>query len=896
MTALRDIYFWAVCAALFWLPGALLARWSRLFRSRIGPGEQILPAFLLSAGIYGVVYMVSMATRPTLAFASTLWAAVVILLAAGAVVEARLRRRQAAPPAGTETAPSARPAPKAARSEGSPPQETGPGRTSGTATSIIPAAPASRGSWIPVALVLLFGFVAMLIQGGNLGSIHDSLDFASFVNRMLLTGRIDLVTGAFRDIAGLAPDPRRGSFHLAAALLCRFSGFSAVEMWRTFPSFLVPLALWVFYAAFRRILGSAPAALASLLWFVAATFFTGDHFINNLAYASRLGWVYSWVGLWAVALYVDQDRQDHTPPADWRPRPDPGRRDAWFSLGLAMLGAPILVGIHVLSAAQYLISLGTLAWAWSLLKHEPRSVRRNLFRLPFGAVIALLPFLAIKLWHSYSAANPIFDHPQGLLYLKGAWPVLTPVILANWFHWPGLLAILVSFGLWRWFRYRRDRAFLAASMLVPLLIVLNPVVVKVLEKGHAHSLLFRVILVAPWFQVLGSTTVESVARLRQRKALRSVAAAVLFLALGAGAIYLHGAAAVRAWKTPEQKLAAWREPAPELRALDFLQTTVREPAVVLSDPITSYAVPAYTRHFAVTSLHQHSSPADGRSLERIHDAQTVLSAYVPLSETLRILRKYQVGYLLLNQSFPMYQAQYATFIHAAAFPEQRAKFLERPSIFEKIYDSDRVFIFRFHDPGPEFAGDGLDLPNPYEVMPPEAGDDRPRSELAAALGGPDLPIPDVGGLELITAMPDSASYARGSHLVLWTWWRRTNDPYGLPVEAFARVEAPWPDRMFSNPVLGRLWRMWYEARHHVTYRFGREFEPLASNLPPFLWPSGAVYKEGLYMSVPGWAIPGDYTIRVKLDRIPFTPNLVLSDLFRLNDSLEGDPVAHIRVR
>jgi hypothetical protein len=56
-----------------------------------------------------------------------------------------------------------------------------------------------------------------------------------------------------------------------------------------------------------------------------------------------------------------------------------------------------------------------------------------------------------------------------------------------------------------------------------------------------------------------------------------------------------------------------------------------------------------------------------------------------------------------------------------------------------------------------------------------------------------------------------------------------------------------------------------------------------------------VYKAPIYVPVPPQAAAGTYTVRVRPYEVPFSPNLYLTDLFRLRDSLDGRPVQAVIV-
>lgn len=853
MSLAQYALFWVVCLTLFLVPGALLARRFALLWSRLGHGEKLLPAFLLSAAIYGLAYLVALALRPTLTFAIAVWSAILLALLIWNLAAGGRDRR-------------------AAQRDGTSRQE----------------APGGRYSWLWSLPVLLFGWVAMLANGGRLEFVHDSLDFAAYVNRIVLTDAIDITSGAFAQSAEMPADPRRGAFHLAAAVLCRVSGASATEMWRAFPSFLVPLALWTFYASFRRLLSSAPAALAALVFFAAATFCSGQYFMNNLAYASRLGWVYSWIGLWGVALFLDAPR--------------PQRRAA---LVLAIGCAPILVGIHVLSAAQYLVWLGAFCWTWALSRVETPSKRQTLTLLPVAALLALLPFLALKVARSYSVANPLFDHPQGLLYLTDNWVAMEPLLLMRWFSGLGMLGILLAIPLLWSFRRSRARAFLVGSTLVPFLILFNPLAMRAIEAVHGHSLVYRLMLVVPYFQVLGWMSVWAGRKLFGGSRKRSpsiVGRSVRFVAPLLLLLVLAGLLVDRVRECPhtrsfyDESRAGSREMPALNAALVFLDREIPQPQVVLSDPVTSYALPAYSHHYAMTSFGQHTSPSDPRTLERIRDSQAVLNAFVPLDETLSLLRKYSAGYILLNQSFTGGETHFTTVFSPSTYPAQLEKFARYPDIFERIYDRDKVLVFRFHDPGETTPG-LEEPPNPFVVLKSEDAENTTREGLALGLGVDLYEGSSVGGVELLgVSLDTTAVVARGSLLEVTTYWRRTHEPIRLPVVAFVRLETTFPNRHFEGPLYGRVYRKWYERSHEATFRFGREQGPLASEFPAFLWETGAVYHAPLFVRIPLHAQWGRYTVRIKLVETAAAPNLRLGDLFTLHDSLDGPVVGHIRIR
>lgn len=849
--------FWFSSAALLLLPGALLAWLFPALGPRLSPGERVLPAALLSAGYLGLVWSVSLAIRPTIEFALGVWLGGTVVLGILALFSHRRRGKRVFP-----------------RLE----------------------AASGKGAVLLTCIFILLAEVAVFREGGSLGYIHDSLDFVAFVRRMLESGRIDLVSAAYADTEALGADPRRGAFHLGMALVCLSSGVDPVTMWRVLPTFLVPLALWIFFVTTRRLFGSGVIGAAAVFFLAGIKIFESEGFLLNLAYASRLGWVYSWIGIWAVALFLDAERTDKSPPSDWTEWNPSKRLASRAVVGLAVAGAPILVGVHVLSAVQYLVGLGAFCWTWMFSRREPRPVRRWLLLLPLLGAAALLPALLIKMAGSYSAENPIFDHPQGLLYLWDGAAVLAPGHLSAWLGWPGLLGILLVIPLAPRMLEQRGFAYLVGSTVVAALILLNPLAVGVIEKAKAHSVLFRVLLIVPFFQTLGLYLVWAIRRLRDERTWRRWVLPVLFLLLTATISTLHMRQAIAFFQVPEHRRGPWLESQPLLRALEFLHESEAEPQVVVADPMTSYQIPAYTRHYAIAPFNQHSSPADDRAVERIYDVQAVLSPYVSAERTDDILSRYEADFVLLNHSYPRYVKFYYTYIETQVFPEERAKFERRPDHFERIYDREGIVIFRVLHPAPTATlGAEPETRTPFQVLSAAEAAGQSAEVLARRLGIDPVILPPVGGLELIGVVWDTTRFVTGDYVKVKSYWRRNGPPMVLPVEAFFRLEAQFPNDHFLNPWYGKPYRRYFEKTNGVTYRFGRMHAPLEGIFPPPLWDEGAVYWSEYALPIPRHAVPGEYEVGVKLMELPYSPNYRLTDYLRVRDSLEGTPIRTITI-
>jgi hypothetical protein len=83
------------------------------------------------------------------------------------------------------------------------------------------------------------------------------------------------------------------------------------------------------------------------------------------------------------------------------------------------------------------------------------------------------------------------------------------------------------------------------------------------------------------------------------------------------------------------------------KALDQVSS---EPIVVLSDPRTSYAIPALTKHYVVLNKPSHGSRDD--IVTRFADTRSLLSSSVQTRAAAEdVLRRYDVDYILVNKSW-----------------------------------------------------------------------------------------------------------------------------------------------------------------------------------------------------------------------------------------------------
>jgi hypothetical protein len=838
---------WVACAALFLLPGALAARPIPVLWNRISPGERLLPAFLLSAGYLGVVWVAALLFRPTVEFSLRAWVAGAGLLAVWSIVGPPRRLRPAAVP-----------------------------------RRLAPPGPAGSGLWALPILALVW--IPIFQLGGGLGQNQDSLELVAFIQRALDTGRIVFAAPIDPTAAGMPPDPRVGAWQLGLTLLARATHLSPVDVWRGLPAFLVPLSLWIFHAMIRRLLESSAVAFTSLAVLAAALLYKAGGFLDNLALPGRVGWVLSWIALWAVALFLDCDRADKTPPPNWSPRRaipgrGPSRPVGTGALGLAVVAAAILVAIDLLSAFQTIVALAAFCWTWSLSSVEPQPLRRWLRRIPVLATAIVLPLAALRTLYSPWTGNPLHDQVEPLLFLWKQMAIPDPRYVLPWLGGSGLLGAVLAIPMLPRARERRDFAYIAGTTIAAALL-LNPLGIWVLAHFHADTFVSRVLLLVPGWIVLGFFLVWAF-RAFLREGFRPMSlVALLVLVVVAIPVLRDGSKAVRFARSPQRFRASWLETQPLLRALGYLDARLDHPVLLASDPVTSYQISAFTRNQVLTPYDLHSSPSDARAIERIHDAAAILNPYVSMEETVRLLRKHHAEYVVLNQSFPRRIRTYATYSSPINRPAEREKFLERPDLFQDLYGREQIWIFRFHDPE-DGAGseEAEETPNPFRLLTREEAGTRSASEIARALGARPVRLPPVGGLEIVGVYFDSSRTRPGENLRIISYWRRTGEPMIRPVEAYYRAELPLPDPFGGHSLLGELIRRLRRRPGQPVSWFGGPRQPLEDFFPPYLWEPGAIYWDEDILPIPREARPGLYTVRVLLRERPYAWRPALSQSF-----------------
>jgi hypothetical protein len=306
--------------------------------------------------------------------------------------------------------------------------------------------------------------------------------------------------------------------------------------------------------------------------------------------------------------------------------------------------------------------------------------------------VLALPYLLFRARQAYGPQNPIHTEPQGLLYLTKKLYTVDPQAIWTW-HGAWLLVALCAVP-WFWSRRKTSAGALYLAVVTPcvLLLVLNPLVLPFIH-GKLGYLVMRFIWIAPVSPAV-ATVLTRVAEVfvRERGRRRAWAGAALALTVVLLAPALGQAMTLLTQRGSLRVGGGGRSAAPWSDLLAFLAGRP-DLAVLASDPVTSYSIPAYSGRQVMAFNDQHSSPNDPRGLTRILDARAVLSPYVGLRRTLEILRAYGVDAVVLNARFDRPVATDYWSMRPADEAATRAKFESRPDLFQPVFAHDRAYVY-----------------------------------------------------------------------------------------------------------------------------------------------------------------------------------------------------------
>jgi hypothetical protein len=553
----------------------------------------------------------------------------------------------------------------------------------------------------------------------------------------------------------------------------------------------------------------------------------------------------------------------------------PGSRIAAVLIALGAVAA------HVFAAIHLAVTLGALLVGMLIRDRGVGPAVRRLFVTAAAIGLACLPYIAWRARQAYGPVNPIHTETQGLLSLRDGVRVVMPGVLWDWLGDLWLLFPLAWIPLWRSGRRNPAALFVLTSSLAVALMIFDPPVVAALEPRIGY-LLMRLVWLVPVSVLLAWWLPELVERVRHdRGRPRFLAAAalgftavLLSIAVKDGASVVLHPDRVRAAERIED-IGRWRA------ALTRFDRALPPGQVVLADPATSYAIPAFTRSYVVTLADQHSSPNDSLALRRILDARDALDPYGTWERTREVIARHGVSLVMINENFldtPPFDYWAPSREWAA---RARARFEREPAAFESVFRDDGITVFQVHGGALAALRGGVPHPQVQAYDPAHA-------PIARRLG-PGLPV-----LQDLRLLPRLA--APGDTVVGVAEWRVLEPLAAGSYRVMVRFDRSLPAGFEPPHAVDKPLRKLVEHLRGERYRFRSDHLPTNGAYGVDLWSPGEMVRDTFVVGVPADAAPGDYRVRVQMVRSPHYPNLRLSDYFSDEDQYSGVAMGVFRVQ
>ena len=739
---------------------------------------------------------------------------------------------------------------------------------------------------IALAFVLLAGLLAAL-HAARLGApmtyLTDSPDHIGTIRRMLEHRTLFPADAFFRGAGTAGVDPRKFLWHGEVALITRLAEVEPMIAWRNLPILLSPLL--ILNAAAFGMLVSGPAGAAIAAWMMLLTYggSLAGTALRESVFAAKLADQLSLAA--TVALVADLATRS--------------RISRLSVIGIA-LGA---VAAHVFAAFQLALVAVALAIGLAFRDRGWSPALRRLAGTALAIGAAMLPFVLWQVLRTPPAVNPIHTAPQGLLTLWDRTRVVSPGVLWDWMGPAWLLIPILVPRVWRAARPRDERmarpdaaedgsatgaaaslaalAVLTTSAAVATMLFLPPIV-SALEP-HVGYLLMRIV----WMTPLAAFTACALPRILEQARTgigRVRRLAIAELTLVAALIAPAVLDAVRVMRDANAIAAdeARRSPMLWQVDLDWLDRHLPAGSVVLSDPLTSYAVPMLTREHVVTLLDQHSSPSDPYAVRRLLDARDALDPFGDWSRLREVVARYGVETIVLNRRFT--EAPVLSYWAPGAhwFDAARARLERAGPAFERIYARSDFAIYRVHRAA---LGSPLPAPSPRPFV-----SHAPREvQGIARRSAPGMP----GFIALALAPRIAAPGDTVRGVIVWRALAR------LPAGSYqvaVRFDRALPGEFTPPGWIAKPVRKLIERLRRERYRFRADHLPVEGQYGVDLWTPDEAVRDSFSFVVPADVADGDYRVGVRMLSQPQYPNFRLSDYFMDEDSYSGLVVGLFGVR
>jgi len=720
-------------------------------------------------------------------------------------------------------------------------------------------APAARERVARIALVGLIVLLgsAVLVGGPPMEFNRDTLDYIAYTNEVATTGEAFPITEFYRDPGADGADLRKGLLHAWFGAARAWLGVDTVYLFAWLAALLLAAAAVIVYGATRRIFDDAfTAALAAILFLLCYDGGPSSDLIRSWFYPSRFGLTV----LLAISAAVVQLYR---------------RPTATGTIACALL-AFTAVAVHIQYAVLVpFVVLIVLLWKTCAPRTSWAGHIRALAVPALAVAAGILPYGAYRYVSAYQASE-LHTQVQGAVFVLGDWFVIDPVLAWTDSGWLMLAALLCIVPLWPMRRANAGVGFVIASIFTVLLIQYNPLVLTPLYDVVTY-LVHRLDQAMPYY-ALPAFFLSALAAGRLPRRIRLG---------GALAVLCVAVAVVSAVVTLPRGLGVTREararvpvetPVRWQAGLRDLATRIPPGSVIASDPVTSYAITAFTPHYVLSTLDQHAPPNDRLSAIRMTAARDILSPFTPASDRLELMRYFGVSHVVLNADVPAGMIlDYFTMDPTIAAYSQRA-FARWPGVFQRVSLGDSLTLYKLAGPVPPRVA-----PAPNSFLVPRVPRDAHVVDTQA------------GEARLVASRLDSDRVDRGGSFRIELFWTPSREHPPLKYLVSIRLDHTGLSLPLGGKPFPKLARKLREGLDGQRYRARADYMIAWGFFGPDAWPEGALVSDLSSMPVPRDLAPGRYTVRAKLLASAHARNHRLRDFFYDDDVYNGVVVGEITV-
>ncbi|MCD6380169.1 hypothetical protein J7M07_06970, partial [bacterium] len=713
-------------------------------------------------------------------------------------------------------------------------------------------------------LIILFALCFTLFFGSGDVSINgDSLDHLSFIRRALDSGNILPGDSFYIDGDGHFFDPRKGIWHSAVALLTYQADVTPVYIWKMLPSFLsfFVIASFLFFAV--ELLSSFP--LAIFAGFILLLFFRGEGLLwfTKVAYSRHITQGILWT---EAGLMLHQLREYE------------GGKGNYFLLFLiAFTGT----AIHIIFPVLLFVFLAGLF----VFVHLPggKEWKGKFWGLTAIQIAGVAIPLIIRLIYTTGEYNFIHIHRQGLFELTNWFIIIDPLEIISSMGIAAIFAIFIIpfyfLVVWK----RREFEVVEIICLLPVLIVIAPFLSALLEKYMGY-LYFRILYSAPlacflsfvisdFVKILftGKSRMNYMDVSKGKRNLKRIAALI-----GVGIFIFYPVRYSATSFSQEANILLKGKPEKYKRYSQFFRIMNRlipEHSVILSDPVTSYAISGLTDHFVYVVSAQHESPSDLISLDRNRNVRDIFCTSLPVDINIGWFNKEGIDYILLDKKDAEPHDFYG--INGCEYITKSLCKFQNSSCFKQILEYNNFILFKLNCDSVKNESPALSRGVKFDSNLVHL----PENAVSVEVGS---------GVILKAFSINNDVISAGDTISGNFWWSLKNGiDFGLPLMWTVRFDTDYPKGAFYLPWYSKQYRRMVERLNNTFYRFTVSKPLKSEGSYPDLWKEGEIVNQNFSFILPEEITPGNYKILIKVWPKSYLPNRSFSDYLSNNDSKQG---------